>query len=406
MNRTLILSASLIALLLVGCKRLPVLPSTRSEPPVAVVVAEPNSGSVPLEIVVDTSGSSDLDGQIELRELSLNDGPYREIAELHPLTITTSGTHRLRLRVTDDRGAIGEAETTVIAREGIGSASGFQIETQYPSGRVGGREQQAFESAAERWSRLIVGELADTFVQAHQVEQACGSGYRYSGTIDDLLLFGDVQDIDGPGGIVGMAGACLIRSDGLPLVGLIILDAADTDFLASSRNLELVVLHELGHVLDMSLHGWQRRGLLVHDQPRCYDSRTVQYTGEAARSEFERLGGSGHVPVEDNGVMGTACSHWNEETFGTELMTGYLDSDSRLSRVTAAALADMGYSVDMDAADDYSLPGADSVHPLAGGPVLAEKLLPPGAVLDEQGELQPIPIEEPIELDLKFPGAD
>jgi hypothetical protein len=398
-------AVALTALLLAACGRLDFI-TGHGQPPRASLRIEPARGPVPLDTLVDSSASQDSDGSIVLRELSLNGGAFQEIDVRHRLKIETTGSHRVSLRVTDDSGSSALAESTVVAEPGSAGTTGYRIDVLYPQGRVSGREREAFEAAARRWSEVIVGDLPDTQVRAGQVEQACGSDYRFSGLIDDLLLFGDLQAIDGPGGVVGMAGACLLAPNGFPLVGLIVLDRADSDFLAASGDLYTVVLHELGHVLDMNLNGWERRGLLEHDRPGCYESSTVRFTGEEAGREFARLGGGGYVPVEDNGVWGTACSHWNEKTFHNELMTGYLDKDARLSAVSGAALSDMGYRVDLNATDEYTLPDPYALRPQAAGPRLGERLLPVGGMLDEHGELESLPSAAPLDLDLRLPAPE
>lgn len=63
------------------------------------------------------------------------------------------------------------------------------------------------------------------------------------------------------------------------------------------------------------------------------------------------------VPVENNGVPGTADAHWREYTFGSELMTGYVNSGGmQLSAITVGSLADIGYVVNPFAADPYRVP--------------------------------------------------
>lgn len=366
------------------------------------MTVEPARGPVPLDVRIDSGASHDPDGQVVVRELAIDGGPYIEVGAAHSARFTTAGTHRVSLRVTDDSGGSATAEATVIADPGHAATSGFEIDLYYPTGRVGTRERQAFAAAAQRWSELVVGDLVAASVQPSHVEQACGREYSFSGMVDDLLLVGDVKEIDGAGGIVGMAGPCLLRSDGFPLVGLIILDRDDVDFLAASGDLHTVVRHELGHVLDMNLNGWNRRSLLSHDQPGCYDSRLVEFTGSQAAREFARLGGSGSVPVEENGVSGTACSHWDEETFRSELMTGYLDKDARLSRVSAGALADMGYEVELSAADDYLLPPPGTVRTQGAAIRMSEQVLPPGGVVDPAGDFTPLSPEDPQHLELEL----
>lgn len=63
------------------------------------------------------------------------------------------------------------------------------------------------------------------------------------------------------------------------------------------------------------------------------------------------------VPVANTGGLGTREGHWRELVFGNEVMTGlFAGGINPLSRVTIAALQDMGYEVNYDAADEFRLP--------------------------------------------------
>jgi hypothetical protein len=70
-------------------------------------------------------------------------------------------------------------------------------------------------------------------------------------------------------------------------------------------------------------------------------------------------GGGVAIPVEQDGGSGTALGHWDEETFGNELMTGYLNAgENAYSAMTAAAFADLGYELAPESnwlVDDYSM---------------------------------------------------
>jgi hypothetical protein len=83
------------------------------------------------------------------------------------------------------------------------------------------------------------------------------------------------------------------------------------------------------------------------------------FTGKGARIEYGKLksGAPTDVPVENTGGPGTANSHWRERVFANELMTGFVGAAGNpLSRMTAASLADIGYVVDLNAAEAYKLP--------------------------------------------------
>ena len=84
------------------------------------------------------------------------------------------------------------------------------------------------------------------------------------------------------------------------------------------------------------------------------------FIGENAMREWGALSGTGRpmpVPVANTGGPGTREGHWRESVFGNELLTGFLDGGiNPISRVTVAALQDMGYEVNYDAADEFRLP--------------------------------------------------
>ena len=64
------------------------------------------------------------------------------------------------------------------------------------------------------------------------------------------------------------------------------------------------------------------------------------------------------INVSWDGGAGTAFGHWDDATFGNELMTGALDftGTNPLSVITVGAFDDMGYGVNYAAAQPYSPP--------------------------------------------------
>jgi len=77
------------------------------------------------------------------------------------------------------------------------------------------------------------------------------------------------------------------------------------------------------------------------------------------------------VPVENTGGGGTRDSHWRESIFRSEIMTGWIGPGTNMpiSRITVGSLADLGYTVNMAAADAYVPPGTTST---AGGGATTE----------------------------------
>jgi len=125
-----------------------------------------------------------------------------------------------------------------------------------------------------------------------------------------------------------------------------------------------VILHEMGHVIGIGVI-WDNKGFL-----NGAGGADPRFTGPGATDEYQAIFGvlDPNVPVENTGGPGTRDSHWREADFDNELMTGWLNSGTNpLSRITVASLADLGYVVDMGAADDYS--PRDGVPP-GGGEII------------------------------------
>jgi hypothetical protein len=225
---------------------------------------------------------------------------------------------------------------------------------------VSDEQEEDFRTAANRWEGLIHGDLAD--LQGSFPANACDAPGTnppqfpmpaFNGVIDDVLINVILREIDGPGMVLGAAGACFIRTTGgLPVFGLMFFDVADLAFLETNNLLDEVIVHEMGHVLGFSSGFFNRAGLLAGT------NADPHFLGNLARGKYHMLGGSGAtVPLE--GLLlppagrcgfGTALSHWDEVTFHNELMTGFINGASAnfinpLSPMTTGALHDLGYRV-------------------------------------------------------------
>jgi hypothetical protein len=212
-------------------------------------------------------------------------------------------------------------------------------------------QKAAFSAAAARWSQVITTGRPDRSITLGT--NTCASGTAaFSGTVDDLLIDASITPIDGPGGVLGNAGPCLVRTaGGLPVYGVMQFDSADVSAMEGAGQLGPVILHEMGHVLGF---GTLWSGTLLSGA----GTSDPTFVGPAALDAWHAMGGSGAVPVENTGGLGTADAHWRETVFGTELMTGYLDgATAPLSALTVASLGDLGYQVDLSAADAFGLAG-------------------------------------------------
>ncbi|HEX2167605.1 MAG TPA: leishmanolysin-related zinc metalloendopeptidase [Longimicrobiales bacterium] len=241
----------------------------------------------------------------------------------------------------------------------------FCIEVRYV-GEITPTQKAAFTNAAVRWNEVISGDLppVQLEVPAGACKDAEGQALvdhpAVDEVIDDLLVYVQVDSIDGPGGVLGSAGPCYIRNASrLPIFGIMRFDRADLTLMAENGILGDVILHELAHVLGFpTIWEDEQFGLLAGkgtDEPH--------FTGANALSAFELAGGSAingvGVPVENSGSEGTRDSHWRESVLANELMTGFVSAGSNpLSAITIGSLEDIGYEVDYTAADVYTVPSA------------------------------------------------
>lgn len=293
----------------------------------------------------------------------------------------------------------GNATTAVrnVVREAIVPTSAYDVDLVFFDHLLTPTQMATFEAAAARWEDVVIEDVVDIAV-ALPANGSCGRGEpAYTGTIDDLVVFVTTFS-EAPGGLLGYAGPCLLRSGGadggLTAVGFMAFDALDLPGLQSSGALVDTITHELGHVLGFGTL-WEfapYHDLLDYVPVGASDCRSATgfvvpptFTGTEANLAWNALGGSGALPVEDEGGPGTQCGHWDEATFGAELMTGWLNVGipTPLSTVTVGSLDDLGYAVDASAADPYALPGLGS-HVLGERLDLAgrEILVAPRGVLD------------------------
>lgn len=200
-------------------------------------------------------------------------------------------------------------------------------------------QRAIFAQAAARWEEIIIGDVADAY---------------YNGIlVDDLLIDASGRSIDGSGGILGQAGPDSFRSsNALPIHGVMEFDTADLAAMEANGSLLGVILHEMGHVLGIGTL-WSYLGLLTGAGTS--DPRYIGTQGLQAYNQIFGTNSSG-VPVENTGGQGTRDAHWRDSVFGVELMSAYAGSGSYfpISRVTVGSLADLGYQVNMNAADPFA----------------------------------------------------
>lgn len=207
----------------------------------------------------------------------------------------------------------------------------------------------AFALARDRWQEIITDD-GDSPMDIRPWFPRANIATELPTVIDDLYVSCSAVKIDGPGRILGMAGPAVIKSSNgniRPLGGIMKFDVDDIKGL-DDEEWKAVILHELGHVLGIGT-------LFSYNGLHSGRASSDRYSGTYAQAEWETLCPGGRLPIETDGSVGTAGGHWDEECLRGELMTGYLSSDAmQLSRITIASLRDMGYGVNMTAADTYS----------------------------------------------------
>ena len=277
----------------------------------------------------------------------------------------------------------------------------FTIQLQYYGNyKPTAAESAAFNAAIAKWQQIVYRHI-DTPGLVSDSANTCEAGdpALTNVSVTDVLILASFDSIDGPNKTLAEASPCLARTDGqsagLPVLGIIKFDTADVGTLVSGGQLNAVVEHEMGHVLGFGTL-WSLGApfpvvncLQLPSNPGGTLNDTyfscVGGTRYAAAA-FDSVGGTSytgagqtfgspvHVPPVENCANspyvyptcggGTINGHWRQTVFGNELMVGFLPSSPALSRVTAASLQDLGYSVNYAATDPYS--HAFTAPPAAG----------------------------------------
>jgi PKD repeat protein len=370
-----------LAMLLTACPM-------NNPPTIATFRGTPSSGPAPLAVSFSWT-ISDPDGDTLTCKLDVNnDGTFEFTItgctnlSTQQYTYASTGTYTARLRIEDSKG--GSASKTTSITVSTPSSDPYDITLRF-TGSPTSSQQAAFDAAAARWQQVITQGFPT--ISLNLAADECYPGFpAFNGSVDDILIDAAVVDIDGPGRILGLAGPCLARSDNnLTAYGVMRFDSADLAQLEASGQLDEVIFHEMGHVLGIGTLWNYGRSLLSGG-----GSNNPRFVGANAVREWQALGGSGDVPVEncrdrnDNPIpgcgSGTRDGHWREAVFDNEIMTGFLNSGANpLSRLTIASLEDLGYSVNYGAAEPYTLPGLQASSRAAKIPLNIILIKPKGS---------------------------
>lgn len=240
------------------------------------------------------------------------------------------------------------------------SASAFDIDVRFVGPAPRPAVQQAFAVAAARWKSAIVADLHRTIVRS--AAGGCGASWlpAINETINDVVIYARIDSIDhrgdSTGNILGQASPCAVNvSTRLTAYGLMQFDSLDIGDLVADGSITNVIVHEMGHVLGIGTLWNFQRSLLTGA-----GTNDPYFSGPTARAQFAALNTVTYsgmaVPVENQFGAGTRDSHWRESILRNELMTGFLNRGSNpLSRISLGSLQDLGYTVNLSAADSYSL---------------------------------------------------
>ena len=253
---------------------------------------------------------------------------------------------------------------------GSSQTGDFRIDLRYVGAEPSAPIKAAFSAATARWAQVIVGDLADVSTGANAGAGACNEPSFPDSrnlSIDDVLIYAEVDSIDGAGRVLGQAKPCFTYQ-GRTVLGYMTFDRDDLANMVSNGSIGDVILHEMGHVLGIGTlwcSSLSRACPTAASDTSWIRGTDVRYTAQHGSGAWTGFGGTGTgAPIENcaAGVpatcgSGTWYGHWREATFRNELMTGYISaSGNPLSALTVGALRDLGYTVNASAANGYALP--------------------------------------------------
>lgn len=273
--------------------------------------------------------------------------------------------------------------------------SSFPLDLRFFGTPMSAEAQAAFTNAANRIRAAIISPISPVNLTGIDLAQ-CGIG-GLTGTLGNettqgVLIYAAVAAIDGVGKVLARAGPCFVRGTSrLPVVGVMEFDEADIQTYINTGRFESVVLHEMNHVIGFGTI-WPEKGLLSNpaftnaDPAVATGSMNPRYTGAVALANCISTGGSANhcavgtgVAVEMCGGDGTADGHWREvfratdcsstltQSFDSELMTGFVESTPNMpwSAMSIGQFQDLGYAVNLLAADGFTVPSLLSMARLS-----------------------------------------
>jgi len=256
------------------------------------------------------------------------------------LESVAAGDHTARFEATD--GTHTTAVNATYTVDPAASPEPMNIEIR-PTGPVDADVVAAFDQAASRWEAAIVRGLSDMHVNV--APGTCGQLTAGADeVVDDLVVEIWMAPDDFPS--AAYAEPCVYGPDGLPRYAYVKLNAHSLPDLRTQSTLDEVAVHELGHALGFGVAWTRHMGVVTG-----YASTDPRFVGPRALAEYSVLGrAGGGIPIMI--INGVWQPHW-ESAFFREVMASVPDG-APLSRMTIASMADLGYSVDLGAADPYT----------------------------------------------------
>ena len=392
----------------------------KAGPPATLAIVAGASQSAPAGSAVSTSpvaqvrdqfGNGVVGAQVTF---SVNEGDG-SIASAGPITNDASGNatapqwtlgksaipQSLRASTTGNIGAL--ASATI--------ATSYNVEVRFFGPPMPPSTSGMFTAAAARIKAAVTGDVFDfpgriPGLNLESQVEGCGVAglpSSFSDAIDDLLIFASVGTIDGPNNVLAFSFPCFIRQpapNSQTLIGVMKFDSEDLESMIARGNLTDVIQHEMFHIVGIGTL-WDDFNLLAgRGTPQ------TRYTGTLGINGCIAIGGAsvcpGSVPLESHGGGGTADSHWSEDVFFNELMTGFVNTRvtvptgplNPLSVMTIQSLADIGYVVNDKAADTYALRATSAALVFGelntAAPVVWEQVQRPRFEVTKTGRISPL----------------
>ena len=174
------------------------------------------------------------------------------------------------------------------------SDTSFDIDLRYLGTEPTATQKNIIRAAADEWESIITRGLPFRIIINSAWECEDDDPSAFGDYIDDIRIDIRLERIDGVSGTVAVAGRCVRRIGGLPLIGDVTLDTADLGRLGTT-GLRRVAVHEIAHALGFGT-SVQWYGLLrdsaedyLEDNPGATTLPDTHFVGSAAVSAFDEL---------------------------------------------------------------------------------------------------------------------